>query len=304
MAYFDNSGYGRLQMFPPVTKTLMIVNVLIFLVGLLLPGVGELFGDIGALYPWQAGVWGLEPGGRFFPTQYITYQFLHAGFSHIFLNMLGLWMFGSELEQMWGSRRYLIFYLLCGIGAGLIQSVVTTITGDMAVTVGASGAVYGLLTAFAVLNPDRIIFLMFFPLKARYAIMVIIAMGVVGGISGSDNIAHFAHLGGALVGYVLLKIGGKLTLGGIFDRRREEPRMQAPPPPPTRERARVVDVRFRETEPVPPPASHRHAPNLDMNYGSDQERIDAILDKISRSGYQTLTDEEKAILTEVSKRMR
>ncbi|MBC8144866.1 MAG: rhomboid family intramembrane serine protease [bacterium] len=289
--FSDRSGLSRFTMFPPVIRTLLLMNLAVFLIGL---AKSDAFAEIigySALWPFSSGNW--------YPWQYVSYLFVHAGFGHIFFNMLALWMFGMELEQTWGSKRFLVFYLACGIGAGLIHSIMTMMMGNEAPTVGASGAIMGVMVAFAMLYPDRIIYVQFFlPLKAKYAVMLFIGIDLFFGFGavGGDNVARFAHLGGALVGFVLVMVGGKMTLGGLFNRNRVTPGVA---PPVARERARVIDVRFRETE----PASHRHAPQK-MDFGNDQERIDAILDKISKTGYQTLTDEEKAILLEASKRMR
>jgi membrane associated rhomboid family serine protease len=313
MAYFsERSGYDRFQMFPPVIKVLLIVNIAAFVLGFVLPQYVISIPTDEGLQPTQIGAdtlfGGLWPISSPFwiVTQYFTYMFLHGGIGHIFFNMLALWMFGMELEQLWGSKRFLIYYLICGLGAGVMQSIVTSLEGSHFPTVGASGAIMGVMVAFGMLFPDRIIYLQFFfPLKAKYAVLVFAAIDLYMGVASQpgDNVAHFAHLGGALVGFIMIMAGGKMTLGGLFDRRRKAPPVA---PPKQQERARVIDVRFRESEPAAPaaqPASSRHAP-VQMNFGSDQERIDAILDKISRSGYQTLTDEEKAILTEASKRMR
>lgn len=277
-------------MFPPVIRTLLLVNLAVFVAGLSGSDVIEVVTGYSALWPI-----GSSP---FYPWQYFTYLFIHASFGHIFFNMLALWMFGMELEQTWGSKRFLIFYLVCGIGAGLIHSAVTMAMGNEAPTIGASGAIMGVMVAFAMLFPDRIIYIqLFLPLKAKYAVMLFIGIDLFFGFGGGagDNVARFAHLGGALVGFIMVMVGGKMTLGGIFDRKRSAP-VVAPPPA---ERPRVIDVRFRESD----LASHRHAPQQ-MNFGNEQERIDAILDKISKTGYQTLTDEEKTILLEASKRMR
>ena len=303
MASFgDRSGYGGLNMFPPVIKWLLVLNAAFFILGFL-PG-GTFDGEsisMRELFLLYGGRWPI--GHDFFmPWQYFTYMFLHGGMGHIFLNMLGLWMFGMELESIWGSKRFLVFYLACGIGAGLIHSIVTMLMGTGAPTVGASGAIYGVMVAFAMIFPDRIIFAMFIPMKAKYAILLFTALNLFNGIGQTGgNVAHFAHLGGALVGFILVQVGGKMTLGGIFDRFSRIPKSSAPPSPRPRSvgepaSGRVIDVEFRDL-------SRRQAPQ-EMNFGDSQERIDAILDKISRTGYQNLTEEEKAILLDASRKMR
>ena len=303
MAYYgERSGFGGLNMFPPVIKWLLGINLALFLLGFL-PG-GTFQGDPVTMreqFLIWGGLWPLEHP-LFMVWQYVTYMFLHGGFGHIFLNMLGLWMFGMELEQMWGSRRFLVFYLVCGIGAGVLNSLVTHYMGIAAPTVGASGAIFGVMVAFAMISPDRLIYFMFFlPMKAKFAILVMIALNLYEGLTQSGgNVANFAHLGGALIGFIMLKIGGPMTLGGIFDRfgRRQSnpaPRVQ-PRPIPTPGSGQVIDAEFREVSRRPNPP--------EMQFGDAQERVDAILDKISRSGYQNLTEEEKRILLEASRKMR
>jgi membrane associated rhomboid family serine protease len=306
-------------MFPPVIKWLIAINILLFLLGLL-PYQGDYQGAvIGDLFVRYGALW---PTGSayYMPWQYFTYMFLHGGFSHIFFNLFVLWMFGMELEQMWGSKRFLAFYLLCGLGAGAIHTAVTYFVGNGGPTIGASGAIMGVMIAFGMNFPDRIIFLgLFFPLKAKYAILLIVGIDLVSGVTSSsgvleggrsDGIAHFAHLGGALIGFILLQAGGKLTLGRIFDRfawfgdgspRHTHVAQSVTPEFSQRERSNVIDVGFRDVETTR--RSSSSAAPLKMNFGDDQERIDGILDKISRYGYQNLTDEEKAILNEASKKL-
>lgn len=301
MAYFsDRSGYNRFSMFPPVTKALLIANIVVFILGFVPAGTYDgvavnlelWFRYYGALWPLSIEL--------FEPWQYFTYMFLHGGIGHVFINMLILWMFGRELEELWGSKRFLVYYLACGLGAGLVHSAATLLMNNEAPTVGASGAIMGLMTAFALIYPNReIYFYGIIPIKAKYLLILYVGMDLFYTIMNdpTDTVARTAHLGGALVGFILLKVGGKMTLGGIFDRKRMHAPQHRPAPAP-QERARVIDARFRETEPPRP------NPMPSMNFGDQQERIDAILDKISRSGYQTLTEEEKAILLDASKRIR
>ena len=303
MAYpGDPYGYNRMRTFPPAIKWLLALNIGIFLLGLV---GGDLIGDpllrYGALWPIGHPL--------FRPWQYLTYMFLHGGFVHVFFNMLALWMFGIELEQMWGSRRFLAYYFICGIGAGVIHSLVMMMMGNhSAPTIGASGAIVGVTLAFGLAFPDRIIFAFFLPLPARLATLLFIGMDLFAGITGStDGVAHFAHLGGALVGFILIKIGGVMTLGRIFDRfpwfnQGSTPTMPPFQPPPVRRQRspQIIDVPYRDVGQRAP--VERNYPRMD--FGTDQSRIDEILDKISHSGYQSLTDEEKAMLNEASKKMR
>jgi membrane associated rhomboid family serine protease len=302
--YGDRLGQGRMNMFPPVIKWLLVANVGIFLLGMIPITVGGERGQLEQLLQYFGMLWPLGDG-RFHIWQYATYMFLHGSFAHIFFNMLGLWMFGMELEQLWGSRRFLAYYLLCGLGAGIIHSLIMLWAGDLAPALGASGAIYGVLVAFAVLFPDRIIYYLFLPVRAKYMVMIFIALDLYNGVGGRDGVAHFAHLGGALVGFLLLQFGGKLTLGRIFDRipgfrPHNAPQMEAFRPQYV-PRPKVIDVEYRDLSSERAP---RRSPAPQMSFGADQERIDAILDKISRSGYQNLTEEEKTILMEASRRMR
>ncbi|MDP2996842.1 MAG: rhomboid family intramembrane serine protease [Bryobacterales bacterium] len=143
--------------------------------------------------------------------QLATYLFLHDpfGFSHILFNMLTLWMFGADLEREWGTRQFLRFYFLCGIGAGVcVVAANAALGGDMQrATIGASGAIYGLLMAFGVLFPDRIVLFSFlFPMKAKYFVTILGAIAFLSSMgSGNSNVSNVAHLGGMIFGYIYLK---------------------------------------------------------------------------------------------------
>lgn len=257
---------GKFQFLPLVIKNLMIINGLVWLVQVtLLKRYGYDMNDLFALHYWGS------PGFR--PHQFITHLFMHSTSDpwHLLMNMFTLWMFGSTLENRWGSKRFLIFYIICGIGASLCYMGVLTYENmtlakyanafldnptfnnfialdrkfhldnanvsmqdmkeaiaqgnqfaiDMAkiyvkqymlnysnsIVVGASGAVYGILFAFGYLFPNAIIFLYFFPVKAKYFVAFMILTEVWAGIQNApdDNVAHFAHLGGALFAYLLLR---------------------------------------------------------------------------------------------------
>ncbi len=151
--------------------------------------------------------------------QLVTYMFLHAPFPslwHILFNMFALWMFGNPLERVWGFRRFLIYYFVTGIGAGLITLLVSLIAayaGDqsslLTPNIGASGAIYGLLLAFAMLFPEQPVLVFFCPLPAKYAVLVMGALAFFSGMTGfMPTIGHFAHLGGLLVGFLFLKWQG------------------------------------------------------------------------------------------------
>ena len=166
----------------------------------------------------------------FMPYQLFTYMFMHANFEHIFFNMFALWMFGNTLENIWGSKRFLLFYIICGLGAAVSQEVVQFIDFEMRTdwqglailndgmrevlntwnTVGASGAVYGLLLAFGMLFPNSRIYLYFlFPIKAKWFVIGYAVIELLSGFFTSGNVAHFAHLGGMLFGLILILIWKK-----------------------------------------------------------------------------------------------
>lgn len=217
---------------PTVTKNLLIINVLCFFGTIVAKRYGI---DVEALLGLHFFL-----ADTFNPAQLITYMFMHANFQHIFFNMFAVWMFGRVLEQVWGPRRFLFYYILCGIGAALIQegvyymeyvtdwsnyTIVDYGGGIVAPmqdflnklnTVGASGAVYAILLAFGMLFPNSqmFIFPIPFPVKAKYFVIGYAVLEIVLGISGSDGIAHFAHLGGMLFGFILIIYWRKKNGGG------------------------------------------------------------------------------------------
>ena len=179
---------------PPITKAMMLACVAGFCLNLFVP-----------LDRWFA-LWPLM-SGHFMPWQVVSYAFLHGDTLHLFFNMLGLWMFGSELEQMWGSRRYWQFLFAAVLVAALSQLVITLLAGSNVPTVGASGALFGLLLAFGMLFPNRIIMPLFppIPMKARTFVIVFGTIELVLGIMGGGGIAHFAHLGGMVGGFLMIR---------------------------------------------------------------------------------------------------
>ncbi len=189
---------------PPVTQALLLINVAMLCLDYVL---GGLLSQWGALYPIGHG---------FLPWQVVSYAFLHGGFNHLFFNMLGLWMFGSELERIWGPRRYLQFYFASLLAAAAAQLVVTSLTGSPYPTVGASGALFGLLLAFGMLFPHRTILLFFvIPIPARILVLLYGAFELYQGVYGTQaGVAHFAHLGGMLGGFLLMRYwAGKPPFG-------------------------------------------------------------------------------------------
>lgn len=199
---FQSSQYSpntQFSIFPPAVKHLLIINVLAF-VALNTPVIGKALFEYGALWPIGSGyfdVW-----------QLVSYMFLHASLGHIFFNLFALWMFGQAIENFWGTHRFTVYYFLTGIGAALLHML---IGGGGAPTLGASGAVYGILLAFGMMFPERRIMLLIppIPLKAKYFVAIFGAIELISGLSRTNSgVAHFAHLGGMLVGFILIKYWG------------------------------------------------------------------------------------------------
>lgn len=185
------------RVLPTVVKNLLIINALMYLAYVVLAKI-----QVVDLSYWL-GIWSLQTG-MFRIWQPITYMFMHGSFDHLFFNMFSLWMFGATLENIWGPKRFLFFYLICGIGAGLLNMLVPGVH----LSVGASGAVYALLLAFGIMFPNEYIYLYFLvPIKTKWFIIAMVALELFEGIfRSSDGIAHFAHLGGMLIGFIILMI--------------------------------------------------------------------------------------------------
>ncbi len=182
---------------PPVTQGLLVANVLIFF---LAPQLGPQIIGMFALWPWDTGL--------FRPWQLLTYAFLHGGLAHLAFNMFGLWMFGSELERVWGTRRMLHFYLASVLVAAFTQLLVTELMGAQAPTVGASGGLFGLLIGFAMVFPRRKITPLIPPIPMPAPVFVALYGGIelTLGVTGSaSGVAHFAHLGGLLGGWLMMR---------------------------------------------------------------------------------------------------
>ena len=217
---------NRFSFLPVVVKNLLIINCIMYLADIVLVRFGINLSDILGLHFFKAS--------GFYPFQLLTYMFMHGNFAHLFFNMFALWMFGNTLENIWGAKRFLLFYLLCGLGAGLIQEGVQYIEYmtklshyqsvnmggtivpmsqylNLMTTVGASGAIYGLLLAFGMMFPNSMIYLYFFvPIKAKWFVIGYAVIELLNGLGASgDNVAHFAHLGGMLVGLIIILIWRK-----------------------------------------------------------------------------------------------
>lgn len=208
---------------PKVTKNIIIINVLLFLGTIVAKSYGIDLTKYLGLHFFLAS--------DFNPAQLITYMFMHGGWGHLFFNMFAVWMFGRTLETVWGPRRFLFYYVACGIGAGLIQEGVQFIEYqtvlshydqvktsfgaipmaeylNMMNTVGASGAVYAILLGFGMLFPNAPLFIFPFPfpIKAKYFVIGYALLELYSGFSNNpnDNVAHFAHLGGMIFGFILI----------------------------------------------------------------------------------------------------
>jgi membrane associated rhomboid family serine protease len=196
--------------FPPIVKNLIIINVIVWIAQLMFD---KQYAISNYLALWPLGT------PYFKPYQIATHMFAHASYNemgrvvfyHILFNMFALWMFGRILENVWGAKRFLLFYLICGVGAAVVHLVVQYFTGGYSAAVGASGAIMGIFAAFGYLFPNTELFLFFipFPIKAKWGVIGMAAIDIFGGIAGTDNVAHFAHLGGALTGIILVLIWNK-----------------------------------------------------------------------------------------------
>ena len=229
---------GNFNELPVVVKNLLIINGLLFLATVSLSNLGIDLVKIFGLHQFQSN--------DFRPHQLITHIFMHGSFTHLFFNMFALWMFGKILENIWGEKRFLIYYMITGIGAAFIHLLISqyqiisisnqipelvsiAIEGKynpsipiskkltqliITPTVGASGAVFGLLLAFGMLFPNALLYLYFaIPIKAKYFVIGYGILELYAGISNNpaDNVAHFAHLGGMIFGYILIKYWKKNT---------------------------------------------------------------------------------------------
>lgn len=319
-----------MQTIPTITKQLLIINCIVFLACFLVPDIRFW----GGLHYWQAS--------QFYIYQYVTYMFMHGGFTHLFFNMFALWMFGSVMERTWGSKRFIIYYLVCGIGAGLLQEIsqtffvyygvspapesisefleISKMSPDtmlqqqlnMMTTVGASGSIYGILLAFGMTYPEERMFIIPipFPIKAKWLVIGYAGLEIGLALSNSgDGVAHVAHLGGMLFGFFLIrhwrKSEHRQTSFTGWDSYQGTQN--------NRESATILgkirkwmhldredsgynkDPHFRST------STHQADWDYNAQKKRDEAEIDAILDKIRRSGYASLSAEEKKKLFDASK---
>jgi membrane associated rhomboid family serine protease len=302
---------------PVITKNLLIVNFLAFIATWLLQLRGIDLSDIGGLHFFMAS--------GFHWYQFITYMFLHANLTHIFFNMFALWMFGVVVENVWGPKKFLFYYILCGIGAGLIQELAQyanymienlaayqyvnvggqQMTTDAYInlwtTIGASGAVYGILLAFGMIFPNERIFIfpLPVPIKAKWFVCGYVALELFMAMSSSgDGVAHMAHLGGMLFGFLLIRYWNKHPdssmnrSGGqeFFEKLK-----------------RNFEKHQGNNGNTQTNAEWGGSKEADREYNArkrqNQEEIDAILDKIRKSGYDSLSKEEKQKLFDASRNL-
>ena len=303
---------------PTMTKNLLIVNFLTFVATWVLQMRGVDLTQLLGLHFFLAS--------DFHFYQFFTYMFLHGGFTHIFFNMFALWMFGAVIERVWGPKKFIFYYICCGIGAGIVQELVQYVnysiegiaayqyvnaggvqmTTDAYInlwtTIGASGAVYAILLAFGMIFPNERLFIIPFPfpIKAKWLVAGYIVIELVSAMSGpGDGVAHMAHLGGMLFGFLLIRYWQKHpdssqrfgrsrgqeffeSMKRRYDQRQQDQRNN-------RMRAEETQRR-RETD-----------EEYNARKRQNQEEIDAILDKIRKSGYDSLTKEEKKKLFDQSR---
>jgi membrane associated rhomboid family serine protease len=185
---------------PPVTTALIVANVALFLLQSVVPGL------IGPFALWPVGTGEAAPS--FMPWQLVTYAFLHGSVLHLGFNMFALYMFGSAIERVFGARRYALFYFVSVVSAAVTQLVFARLSGGVYPTIGASGGVFGLLLAYGMYFPHNRVMLLFppIPLPARVFVTIYAVLELFLGVTGSqEGVAHFAHLGGMIGGYLLLR---------------------------------------------------------------------------------------------------
>lgn len=309
MSYYTNyTGYYRppssFKLFPKGMKFLLISTTAVWVFQLFLQ-MGIRIGNV-YVYDVFFRLFALYPLGQgFLIWQLVTYLFLHGGFFHIFFNLLALWFFGVELENLWGTRRFLVYYFICGIGAGISNQLLTPLFATPLPTIGASGAIYGVLIAFGILFPEVPVYIAFLiPIKAKYVVAFFIVMELYNGIANTNaGVAHFAHLGGAFVGFIYLlyyrrSIPAFGRMADFFTNRKDTVVGNIKTRKKSTDKGVISDAHYTEVG---------HRENQEHGYNDHnsvtQDRLDEILDKISASGYDSLTEEEKRILFNASKKL-
>ena len=293
---------------PTVTKNLLIINILAYLACVVLGMRGIDLNNIFGLHIFLAS--------DFHLYQFFTYMFMHGGWTHLFFNMFALWMFGCVMERTWGPKKFLFYYIFCGIGAGIIQEIAQYIEVYNAVnnvgffemafakwdpvsmanlnkmtTVGASGAIYAILLGFGMTYPEERIFIfpLPVPIKAKWFVIGYAVLEVVMAYTSfNDGVAHIAHLGGMLFGFILIKYWQKHPYAGSkYGRSSGEQFFK---------RFRTWGKKDDSADDI------RHKTDWDYNADkkASEEEIDRILDKIRKNGYASLTEEEKKRLFDSS----
>lgn len=308
---------------PTMTKHLLIINVLAYVMMELLRAT-----TAGTGTPIDLNnIFGLHffLASDFQIYQLFTYMFMHGGLQHIFFNMFALWMFGCVVENVWGPKKFLFYYILCGVGAGIFQELAQFVNyamegygafsyitdGNIRIpmdaflnqwtTVGASGSIYGILLAFGMIFPEQRIFIfpLPVPIKAKWFVMIYAAVELFSAMgTTNDGVAHIAHLGGMVIGFFLIRYWQKhptngygTMRGGVFFENM---------------RSNWERRKGRNTSHTGGPTYSGGSRTSDWDYNArqrnNQQEIDAILDKIRKSGYDSLTNEEKQRLFDNSKR--
>lgn len=302
---------------PTITKNLLIINVLAFVAMYALRGVGIDMNSLCGLHFFLAS--------DFHVYQLITYMFMHANFEHIFFNMFMLWMFGVVLERVWGPKKFLFYYISCGIGAGLLQElaqlvqfyfIVTSASPSASIsdvfavasayssalngwsTVGASGAIYSLLLAFGMLFPNErmFIFPIPIPIKAKWMVIGSIVLELASALATpGDHVAHLAHLGGMLFGFLMIRYWQKHPGSGYNIGSGQQ----------FFQNLKNQWESHRSNRGGRSWNAGKRSGNSDWDYNErkheDEKEVDRILDKIRRSGYDSLTTEEKQKLFDQKK---
>ena len=296
----------------PAVKVILIINIVFYVLAYWITPMFALGGHT----DWFLNFNALHPIGTkgFFVYQFLTYMFMHGGWWHLFFNMWSLMIFGNAVEQQVGTRRFVFYYLMCGVGSAMINQLCTFLDIiPLAQLVGASGAIYGVMAAAAFFFPNAQLFIIPipFPIKLKYLVGFYTLVEMYMGITSVDGVAHFAHLGGIIVGIIILLIWKtqekrqarrgnnywttSATSNSNYNKGESTwDKLKSSVSGSRKPKMRVTNVRE---------ANHEdHAYNARKR--EETEEIDRILDKIRKNGYQNLTDKEKATLFDASKKMK
>ncbi|MCF7833070.1 MAG: rhomboid family intramembrane serine protease [Candidatus Marinimicrobia bacterium] len=253
----------------PGIRVLIITNALIFLLGWIFPQLNKYMVIYGGLVPDLFTK-------HFFLWQPISYMFLHGGFMHLFFNMFALWMFGTELESQWGTKFFLKFYFISGIGAGILSAIIQP--ASQIPIIGASGAIYGLLLAFGLMYPNRIVYLNFLiPIKVKYFVMIFAAIELFSSIGGGgDGVAHLTHLSGMAFGYLFL----------LWNQTRKK----------HVKKEKIIFHWGSKTK------DFTKKPPKKKTFNSNEQELQSLLTRINKDGYGSLSEEEKERLLKLTEK--